>query len=345
MTVVSMKHLIEAGVHLGHQTRRWHPKMGKYIYGSKSGIHIIDLRKTMHELKIVYEYVRDAAAEGKEVLFVGTKPQIQEVIKAEAQRCNSAYINFRWLGGLLTNFSTIKQSIARLKSYEELMGEDGSYPGILKKEALRLENVRIKLERSLGGVKNMKSFPHILFIVDCKKERIAIQEAHKLDIPIISIVDTNCDPRGITFTIPGNDDSPRAVELFANVIAVAVLEGRTLFDARRKEDAINDAGEKTQGKEKRRPGKEPQRKMIRKSVSPDAEEDVSAEDQTPSTDDEVKADFDKKAKPARNNIVRKASSSKPQESELSSENQDPTEFSSASSENLDSEEEGAETEA
>ena len=225
MAVISMKQFLAAGVHFGHQTKRWHPNMAPYIYGIKNGVHVIDLRQTLTKLKEAYEYVKASAEEGRVPLFVGTKIQIQRIVKEEADRCGCPYINFRWLGGLLTNFGTVKQSIARMKTFEEVAGEDGSYEGVIKKEALMMERKRVKLERSLGGVRNMKSVPSMLFITDCHKEQLALKEAQKLGIPVVGIADTNCDPTGIDFVIPGNDDSPRAVALYANVIATAVMEG------------------------------------------------------------------------------------------------------------------------
>ena len=225
MAVISLKTFLEAGVHFGHQTKRWHPKMGPYIYGIKNGVHVIDLRQTLSKLKEAYEYVKVSAAEGRVPLFVGTKTQIQRIVKEEAERCGSPYINFRWLGGLLTNFGTVKKSIARMKTFEEIAGEDRSYEGVLKKEALMMERKRIKLERSLGGVRDMKSVPSLLFITDCHKEQLALKEAFKLQIPVIGVADTNCDPTGIDYVIPGNDDSPRAIALYANVISTAVIEG------------------------------------------------------------------------------------------------------------------------
>ncbi|MDP6888153.1 MAG: 30S ribosomal protein S2 [SAR324 cluster bacterium] len=228
MAVISMKQFLEAGVHFGHQTKRWHPKMSPYIYGIKNGIHVIDLRQTLTKLKEAYEYVKASAEEGRVPLFVGTKTQIQRIVKEEADRCGCPYINFRWLGGLLTNFGTVKQSIARMKSFEEIAGEDGNYEGIIKKEALLMERKRLKLARSLGGVRNMKSIPSILFITDCHKEQLALKEAQKLGISVVGVSDTNCDPTGIDFMIPGNDDSPRAVALYAGVISNAVMEGLAL---------------------------------------------------------------------------------------------------------------------
>ena len=233
MAVISLKTFLEAGVHFGHQTKRWHPKMGPYIYGIKNGVHVIDLRQTLSKLKEAYEYVKVSAAEGRVPLFVGTKTQIQRTVKEEAERCGSPYINFRWLGGLLTNFGTVKKSIARMKTFEEIAGEDRSYEGVLKKEALLMERKRIKLERSLGGVRDMKSVPSLLFITDCHKEQLALKEAFKLQIPVIGVADTNCDPTGIDYVIPGNDDSPRAIALYANVISTAVIEGLAEYKQRR----------------------------------------------------------------------------------------------------------------
>ena len=228
-----MKTFLEAGVHFGHQTKRWHPNMAPYIYGIKNGVHVIDLRQTLSKLKEAYEYVKASAAEGRVPLFVGTKTQIQRIVKEEAERCGSPYINFRWLGGLLTNFGTVKQSIARMKTFEEIAGEDGSYEGVLKKEALMMERKRMKLERSLGGVRNMKSVPSMLFITDCHKEQLALKEALKLRIPVIGVADTNCDPADIDYVIPGNDDSPRAVALYANIISTAVMEGLAVYKQHR----------------------------------------------------------------------------------------------------------------
>ena len=237
MAVISMRQFLEAGVHFGHQTKRWHPKMSPYIYGVKNGVHVIDLRQTLTKLKEAYEYVKASAEEGRVPLFVGTKIQIQGIVKEEAERCGSPYINFRWLGGLLTNFGTVKQSIARMKSFEEIAGENGDYEGIIKKEALMMERKRLKLTRSLGGVRNMKSIPSMLFITDCHREQLALKEAQKLGIPVVGVSDTNCDPTGIDFMIPGNDDSPRAVALFASVISTAVMEGLALRKQNRIESA------------------------------------------------------------------------------------------------------------
>ncbi|MBF0277517.1 MAG: 30S ribosomal protein S2 [SAR324 cluster bacterium] len=232
MTVVSLKQFVEAGVHFGHQTRRWNPKMEKYIYGAKHGIHIIDLKQTLQNLKQAYEYTRKISEEGKSVLFVGTKDQARDILVEEAQSCDSFFINERWLGGLLTNFETVRQSVSRMQDYEEMAGPEGNYQGMIKKEALQIERKRLKLERSLGGVKDLQRLPGAVFIVDCMKEHIAVKEAQKLDIPIIAVVDTNCNPDGIEYPIPGNDDAPRAIRLYASVIATAIREGKALRNQR-----------------------------------------------------------------------------------------------------------------
>jgi len=231
MTVISMKQFIEAGVHFGHQTRRWNPKMKPYIYGAKNNIHIIDLQKSLRMLRDAYEFVREISARGESVLFVGTKLQARDIIRDEALRANSYYINERWLGGLLTNFNTVKQSIGRLKKLEDMRGENGLYDGVIKKEAVRHERTREKLERALGGIKDMRRLPGVIFVIDCRKEKIAVEEANKLGIPLVAVVDTNCDPENINYVIPGNDDAIRAIRLFAGTIATAINEGRAIFDA------------------------------------------------------------------------------------------------------------------
>lgn len=225
MSVVSMKQLLEAGVHFGHQTRRWNPKMAEYIFTERNGIYIIDLQKTVKKLEEAYMFVRDLAAEGEEVLFVGTKKQAQESIKEEAARCGMPYVNARWLGGMLTNFVTIKRRIKRLGQLKA-MKEDGTFDLLTKKEAAKLDLEIEKLEKYMGGITEMKKQPAAMFIVDPRKERIAVAEAKKLGIPIIAIVDTNCDPDEIDYVIPGNDDAIRAVKLIAGAMADAVIEGR-----------------------------------------------------------------------------------------------------------------------
>lgn len=223
MAVVTMKNLLESGVHFGHQVKRWDPRMKKYIFAKRNGIHIIDLQKTIAAIKVAYEAVRKTTALGKSVLFVGTKKQAQQTIAKEAERCGMHYVNNRWLGGMMTNFSTIKRSLARLKKIEK-MEIDGTFESLTKKEVASLQKERAKLEKNLGGIKEMKELPGILFIIDTKKEDIAIKEARKMKIPIVAVVDTNCNPEGIDYPIPGNDDAIRAITLFTQIIANAVIE-------------------------------------------------------------------------------------------------------------------------
>ncbi|SFJ22887.1 30S ribosomal protein S2 [Thermoflavimicrobium dichotomicum] len=225
MAVVTMKQLLEAGVHFGHQTRRWNPKMSKYIFTERNGIYIIDLQKTVKMMEQAYNFVRDLAAQDATVLFVGTKKQAQEAVKEEAERCDMFYVNHRWLGGTLTNFQTIRKRIERLHELER-MEEDGTFDVLPKKEVILLKKEKARLEKFLGGIKNMKKLPDAIFIIDPRKERIAVAEARKLNIPIIAIVDTNCDPDEVDYVIPGNDDAIRAVRLFTSKIADAILEGR-----------------------------------------------------------------------------------------------------------------------
>ncbi len=230
MSVVSMKSLLEAGVHFGHQTRRWNPKMATYIYTERNGIYIIDLQKTVKKLEEAYNFVRDMAAEGGNILFVGTKKQAQDAIKEEAIRCGGYYVNARWLGGMMTNFRTMRTRIDRLAQLRK-MEADGTFAMLPKKEVIKLQGEIEKLEKYLGGVKEMKKIPAALFIVDPRKERNAIAEAKKLNIPIVAIVDTNCDPDEIDYVIPGNDDAIRAIRLIAGAMASAVIEGRQGEDA------------------------------------------------------------------------------------------------------------------
>ncbi|MBB5337216.1 30S ribosomal protein S2 [Pectinatus brassicae] len=225
MAVISMKQLLEAGVHFGHQTRRWNPKMAKYIFTERNGIYIIDLQKTVRKIDEAYNFVRSIAEEGKTVLFVGTKKQAQESVKEQAEKAGMYYVNERWLGGMMTNFGTIRKSINRLKELEA-MEEDGTFEVLTKKEVQMLRREKDKLEKALGGIKEMDRLPGALFVIDPRKERIAVAEAKKLNIPIVGIVDTNCDPDEIDYVIPGNDDAIRAVKLLTGCIADAVLEGR-----------------------------------------------------------------------------------------------------------------------
>ena len=225
MAIISMKQLLEAGVHFGHQTRRWNPKMSRYIFTERNGIYIIDLQKTVKKVEEAYNFVRELAAEGKTVLFVGTKKQAQDSVKEEAERVGHFFVNQRWLGGTLTNFSTIQKRIDRLTQLET-MEQDGTFDVLPKKEVIVLKKEMERLEKFLGGIKGLKSLPGALFIIDPRKERIAVAEARKLGIPIVAIVDTNCDPDEIDYVIPGNDDAIRAVKLLTGKIADAIMEGK-----------------------------------------------------------------------------------------------------------------------
>ena len=225
MAVVSMKQLLEAGVHFGHQTRRWNPKMAPYIFTDRNGIYIIDLQKTVKKVEEAYNFIRDLSTEGKDLLFVGTKKQAQEAIETEAKRCGMFYVNQRWLGGMLTNYKTIRLRIDRLNKLID-METNGAFEVLPKKEVIKLRLERDKLNKNLGGIQEMKRLPGALFIVDPRKERIAIAEARNLGIPVVAIVDTNCDPDEVDYIIPGNDDAIRAVKLFASKMADAVLEGK-----------------------------------------------------------------------------------------------------------------------
>ena len=225
MAVVAMKQLLEAGVHFGHQTRRWDPKMAEYIFQARNGIHIIDLQKTSKKLDEAYSFIKEQAEEGKTVLFVGTKKQAQECMKEAALKCGMYYVDQRWLGGMLTNFGTIKARIQRLKDLE-IMEQDGTFDILPKKEVILLKKEMEKLEKNLGGIKEMEEIPGVIFLVDPKKERIAILEAKKLGIPVVGLVDTNCNPEELDYPIPGNDDAIRAVKLIADVMANAVIEGK-----------------------------------------------------------------------------------------------------------------------
>ena len=242
MAVVSMKQLLEAGVHFGHQTRRWNPKMAPYIFTERNGIYIIDLQKTVKKLEEAYMFVRDTAANGGEILFVGTKKQAGDSVKEEAERCGMHYVNARWLGGMLTNFKTIRRRIERLSQLRK-MEEDGTFELLPKKEVIQLKLEIEKLEKFIGGIKNMSTLPAALFVVDPKKEKIAVAEARKLGIPVVAIVDTNCDPDEVDYEIPGNDDAIRAVKLIAGAMSSAVLEGR------KGESEAEEAGESDEAEE------------------------------------------------------------------------------------------------
>ncbi len=225
MSYVTMKEMLEAGMHFGHQTRRWNPKMKPYIFGARNKIYIINLDKTLPLFNKAFEFIAKTAAKGGTVLFVGTKRQGQDIIKEEAERCGMYYINNRWLGGMLTNHQTIKNSVDKLKKYET-MQEDGTINHYHKKEALQIQKDAVKLDRNLGGIKNMKGLPAAIFLIDPKREKIAIEEANRLGIPVVALIDTNCDPRGIDYLIPGNDDAIRSIKLIASKMADAVLSGK-----------------------------------------------------------------------------------------------------------------------
>ena len=242
MAVVAMKQLLEAGVHFGHQTRRWDPRMAEYIFQARNGIHIIDLQKTSKKLDEAYDFVREQAEEGKTILFVGTKKQAQDCMKEAALKCGMYYVDKRWLGGMLTNFDTIQTRIKRLKDLET-MAEDGTFDVLPKKEVILLKKEMDKLEKNLGGIKDMKELPGVIFLVDPKKERIAVLEAKKLGIPLVGLVDTNCNPDDVDYVIPGNDDAIRAVKLIADVMANAVIEGKQgeSFETAEEQDVTEEA--------------------------------------------------------------------------------------------------------
>jgi small subunit ribosomal protein S2 len=236
MPEITMKQLLQAGVHFGHQTTHWNPKMKKYIYGARNGIHIVDLQKTLKKFREAEEFVRKITAAGKKILFVATKRQAQELVKQEAERCGMYFINQRWLGGTMTNFATIRKSIDRLLQLEK-MEEEGEFERLHKKEALNKRKEIEKLNKFLGGIKSMRELPHALFIIDTQKERIALAEAKTLGVKTVALVDTNCDPRGVDFPFPGNDDAVRSIKLFATRVADVTLEGQEIFQASRKDVA------------------------------------------------------------------------------------------------------------
>lgn len=246
MANITMKEMLEAGVHFGHETKRWDPKMKSYIYAARNGIYIIDLQKTVQLFKEAYNFVRDLVAKGEYILFVGTKKQAQDSIYEEANRCNMFYVNRRWLGGMLTNFQTIKKSIDQLNKLEAMKNDD-IYSLLPKKEVLQLEKQRKRLEKSLGGIKNMDKLPGAIFVIDLKKERIAVSEARKLGIPSVGIVDTNCDPDEVDYIIPGNDDAIRAIRLFSSRIADAAIEGRQIYEKALQEEQPEEEMEPQEG--------------------------------------------------------------------------------------------------
>lgn len=262
MGAIAIKDLLEAGVHFGHQTKRWNPKMKEFIFGERNGIYIINLSKTAKLFRVAEEFVRSLAAEGRTILFVGTKRQAQDAIAEEAQRCGMYFVNQRWLGGLLTNFSTIQRSLGRLRELEA-MSTDGRYESLSKKEIARIEKEKRKLTRNLEGIRQMGRLPDALFVVDTRREKIAVDEARKLKIPVIGIVDTNCDPDEVDFVIPGNDDALRAIRLFSSRVADAVLEGRGL-----RESGTIDADSDEKGGDDRRVPPRPGRARSEQATSP-----------------------------------------------------------------------------
>jgi small subunit ribosomal protein S2 len=234
MTDVTMKNLLEAGVHFGHQTSRWNPKMKRYIFGARNGIYIIDLQQTVKMFRDAYNFVRDRTAEGGQLLMVGTKTQAQDAIREEAERCGAFYVNARWLGGMLTNFQTIKLSIERLRKLDEMLEDPQLLNALTKREMQGLRRERDKLLSSLGGIKNMRKLPDLIFVIDPSKEEIAVKEANKLGVPVVAVVDTNCDPDLVDYKIPGNDDAIRAIRLFCAAIAEAVIDGRNAYEERQR---------------------------------------------------------------------------------------------------------------
>lgn len=267
---VSMKELLEAGSHFGHQTRRWNPKMARYIFGDRNGIHIIDLQKTLKKFRDAYAFVRETSSKKGKILFVGTKKQAQELIKEEAIRCGMYFVNKRWLGGTLTNFTTIKKSVARLKEIEKMKG-DGTYESVPKKETIKLDKELEKLQKFLGGIKDMDSHPDAIFVVDPRKEKIALAEANKLGIPVIAVVDTNCDPDKVDFVIPANDDAIRSIRLFCSKMADAVIEGREPAPGER------------EAEESFAKSEEPEVKEIKKAAKEVKPEETGAEDKSADT--------------------------------------------------------------
>ena len=279
-----MKNLLESGVHFGHQTKRWDPRMKPYIFAERNGIHIIDLQKTIVAIKDAYQAVRDAVLANKSVLFVGTKKQAQQAIEREAQNCGMFYVNNRWLGGMLTNFTTIKKSLLRLKKLEK-MEVDGTYESLSKKEISRVEKERAKLEKNLGGIKEMKELPGIMFVIDTRKEAIAVAEAQRLGIPIVAVVDTNCNPEPIDFPIPGNDDAIRAITLFTQIISKAVIEADNEMGLQVIETLQDDESEDVEGAETKEESTEASPEVetapvatLAESDSEEAEESYTAED-------------------------------------------------------------------
>jgi small subunit ribosomal protein S2 len=295
MAVVTMKSLLESGVHFGHQVKRWDPRMKRFIFAERNGIHIIDLQKTIQAIKEAYEAIRKIVSSGKTVLFVGTKKQAQQAVQKEAERCGMFFVNNRWLGGMLTNFSTIKKSILRLKKIEK-MEVDGTFENLTKKEIAGLQKEKTKLEKNLGGIKEMKDLPGVVFVIDTRKEAIAVAEATRLGIPIVAVVDTNCNPDGITYPIPGNDDAIRSITLFTQIIANAVVDadneaGLKIIEGLNEEEGVEGVAAETTG-EAPAPKEEEQEQELDVDfstytpVEKKPEEEVAAEPETPLVDED-----------------------------------------------------------
>ena len=284
MAVVTMKNLLESGVHFGHQTKRWDPRMKKYIFAERNGIHIIDLQKTIGAIKDAYDAVRRTVLTNKSVLFVGTKKQAQQAIQKEAEHCGQYYVNHRWLGGMLTNFTTIKQSLLRLKKLEK-MEVDGTFESLSKKEVAQLNKERTRLEKNLGGIKEMRDLPGILFVIDTRKEAIAVAEAQRVGIPIVAVVDTNCNPEGIDYPIPGNDDAIRAIALFTQIISRAVVEaeseaGLEVIESLQDDEEESGGGEETEAREGDGEYTDVETAPVGEHVAEEGEDRFSADDYT-----------------------------------------------------------------
>ena len=322
MADVTMRQMLEAGVHFGHQTRYWNPKMAPFIFGERNKIHIINLEKSLPLAREASAFVKATVADGGTILFVGTKRAAREAVQTHAKRCTMPFVSQRWLGGMLTNYKTIRQSVKRLVTLEK-MSEEGGFEGLTKKEVLGLSREQEKLERSLGGIKNMRSLPDVLFVVDVDHEDIAIREAKKLGIPVVAIVDTNCSPEGVDYIVPGNDDAMRAIELYAGLIADAVLDGKaSLPEVALGEDEFVELDEHGKPKKSRAKKKTAKKKAVKKAVvkkkasgkkiEPEAKAEVQAEEKA---EPEVTAKAEKKAEPAAKAKAKKAAESKPETDE------------------------------
>jgi small subunit ribosomal protein S2 len=316
MAVVTMKNLLESGVHFGHQTRRWDPRMKKYIFAQRNGIHIIDLQKTIVAIKEAYDVVRQNVLAGKSVLFVGTKKQAQASVKREAERCDMYYVNNRWPGGMLTNYSTIKKSLLRLKKIEK-MEIDGTFEQLTKKEVSKLIKEKGRLEKNLGGIKNMNELPGVMFVIDTRKEAIAVAEAQRIGIPIVAVVDTNCNPEGIDYPIPGNDDAIRAINLFTQVIANAVIEADN-EQGLKVIETLQDEDEEEEAKDSEKAPSEPEEEEAPVATEPEAEakaEEAPAEAEKQAEEKPEEAPAEEKAEEKKPAPKKKAAAKKTEATE------------------------------